>query len=110
MNLLLRKLIQAAIRLKTDSDFQDFVDFLYSQAHGLQFTSLKQKRDKGEMEFSTPHNPRRLSQRHTEVDDPLMEAHLHKLTLLGSFGECCHRNCFIPPPSDSSLFQRRLHL
>lgn len=47
MNQLLKKQMLAAIKLKTDTDFQEFVDFLYSQAHGSLFTSLKQKIDKG---------------------------------------------------------------
>lgn len=47
MNPLLQKQMAAAIKLKTDTEFQDFVDLLYLQAHGTHFTSLKQKRDKG---------------------------------------------------------------
>lgn len=47
MNPLLRKQMLAAIRLRTDTDFHEFIDFLYAQAHDSHYTSLKQKRDKG---------------------------------------------------------------
>jgi len=47
MNPLLRKQMVAAIKLKTDTSFQEFIDTLFSLAHESNFTSLKQKRDKG---------------------------------------------------------------
>ena len=47
MNPLLRKQMVAAIKLKTDTSFQEFSDTLFSLAHEANFTSLKQKRDKG---------------------------------------------------------------
>jgi hypothetical protein len=47
MNPLLRKQFRNAIKLLTDSSFQDFVAFLFSTAHGDAFTTVKQKHDKG---------------------------------------------------------------
>jgi len=47
MNPLLRKQFRNAIKLLTDSSFQDFIAFLFSTAHGDSFTVLKQKHDKG---------------------------------------------------------------
>lgn len=47
MNPLLRKQMVAAIKLKTDTSFQEFIDTLFSLAYESNFTSLKQKRDKG---------------------------------------------------------------
>lgn len=47
MNPLLRKQFRNAIKLLTDSSFQDFIAFLFSTAHGDSFTTLKQKHDKG---------------------------------------------------------------
>jgi len=47
MNPLLRKQIRNAVGLKVDTEFQDFVAFLFGLACGQQFTAVKQKRDKG---------------------------------------------------------------
>jgi hypothetical protein len=46
MNPLLRKQFRNAIKLLTDSSFEDFVAFLFSTAHGDAFTTVKQKHDK----------------------------------------------------------------
>lgn len=47
MNQLLRKQFRNAIRLLTDSRFQDFIAFLFTTTHGDSFTAIKQKHDKG---------------------------------------------------------------
>jgi hypothetical protein len=47
MNSLLRRLFTNAIKLKTENDFQEFVEFLFSTAYERTFTTVKQKVDKG---------------------------------------------------------------
>lgn len=47
MNSLLRNSFRHAIKMKSETAFQEFVAFLFAAAHGAAFTTLKQKRDKG---------------------------------------------------------------